>query len=81
MFNKKKCKTCKYHSRLSGMVGKSDPNSIQTIMCAYSLAKHSTCLRYLDADTTYDMRGDDPDHCLLYEKGKPPRTSVKLRRC
>lgn len=76
MYNKKKCKTCKYHSRLTGSVGKSDPGSIQTIMCAYCLTQHATALKYLDADASYDSRGSDPENCLLYVEGRPDRKLI-----
>lgn len=66
MFNKKRCKKCKYHMTISGGAAKKGEDDIRTsIMCGYALITHNTCLKDIEGEI-YDMRGDDPDCCLLF---------------
>lgn len=58
MFNKKKCKSCKY-SRFMTATG---------IHCDYS-ADGRTCLRRNGLGIE-DLRGDDPEKCKLFERKK-----------
>ena len=65
MFNRKKCRNCKYHMAISG-AGYSYQRG--NTMCGYSLITKTTCLRLIDNEI-YDMRGDDPENCLLFNTG------------
>lgn len=68
IFNKDKCKTCKYH----GFLG-SSYTSLKTtdcLICNYSGATNATCLKRVSKDEVEDRRGSDPDHCKLYENGR-----------
>lgn len=66
MYDKKKCKTCKYHGNMSGMYQNGT-------WCNYSgLSNDGTCLKRV-GDEVIDRRGGDSKNCLLYEKGKPKR--------
>lgn len=62
MFNKKKCKTCKYHSNTS-LYGRG-----QTVICGYATHTEKTCLVTIGKETI-DRRGKDPNNCQLYEEG------------
>lgn len=43
------------------------------IACFYSVNSGKGCARKRQADGSIkDLRGDDPNACLLYEEGKPP---------
>lgn len=66
MYNKNKCKTCKYRTRLSKM---------GLVLCDYgSKSDNGTALKRCGNEVV-DTRGNDPDNCLLYEKGRP----IKVR--
>lgn len=53
MFDKKKCKTCRYSARLSDAV----------LICGYCLYRNNCCTdKYGN-----DRRGDNPKACKLYE--------------
>ena len=67
MHDKRICLTCIHHCRLIGGVKKPDPHMSQTVMCAYCLDTHQTCLTH----TGEDRRGNDPKHCKLYVNGVP----------
>ena len=43
-------------------------------MCDYAKYTKRTCL-YSDRGKVKDRRGDDPNHCLLFEKGERPKGS------
>ena len=64
-FNKVKCAKCKWHGTLNGK----DNNNVH---CYYVMSGQS-CL-YRDGNEIKDRRGEDYNHCLLYERG---RTSGK----
>ena len=73
MFDKKKCKKCKYHAKYSGsrLLSKNEPDSDEeAIMCNYCSITFDTCLRLVDGKVI-DQRGEDPDHCKLFVNGKP----------
>lgn len=60
MFDKSKCKKCKYHGKVAGF-----------ITCEYSIRSASgACVKRKGRDLT-DERGDDGENCKLYEQGKP----------
>ena len=60
MYDKNKCKTCKYRAMLKGY-----------ILCDYSnKSENGTALKRCGKGII-DTRGGDPNKCLLYEKGKP----------
>lgn len=61
MFNKEKCKKCKYHSIMSG--------SIMPI-CNYGYYHMKPCLRRGEKGTIIDIRGDDPDNCKAFVEGR-----------
>ena len=70
MHNKRKCRSCVYHMKYTGG-GKVDDETDFTshIMCGYGLMKHTTCMKSMPDGTLLDIRGDDPENCLLYTKG------------
>ena len=61
-FDKEKCKTCKFHGKISGV-------DTGTVFCNYASLNDSTCL-YRTGSHVFDKRGNDPDKCKLYEEGK-----------
>ena len=64
MYKKDKCIKCKYHTRIDGR-----------IVCDYSIkSDKGTCLKRIGKNVI-DTRGDDPNNCLLYENGKPDKTT------
>nr|DAS37244.1 MAG TPA: hypothetical protein [Caudoviricetes sp.] len=65
MYNKAKCKKCKYHGKLSSIGA----------YCYYSVIKNEACL-YRKGKETIDRRGGDPNNCLLYEKGDKVQLSL-----
>ena len=67
MFNKKKCRSCVYQMKYTG--GSKDEVDYTHIMCGYSLMKRTTCMKLMPDNEIVDIRGDDPDNCLLYLKG------------
>lgn len=60
--NKKLCKKCKYHGKISGDV---------TIHCNYAGVTGETCIRRVNSKKSVDLRGDNKDTCLLFEEDKP----------
>ena len=78
--NKDMCLKCKYHSffgskpqnmRVGKPLTKEDK---KRVMCYYSvLSNKGTALKRGPKDTVIDSRGYDPNHCELFEKGKPER--------
>lgn len=64
VFDKRRCRKCKYYSKTSGAES-----------CSYSLWTNNTCLQKLPDGSITDRRGDDPKHCRLYKTGKSGRTS------
>ena len=70
MFNRKKCKVCVYSMKFTGGGVQATRDKTLGIMCGYSLITHETCLKYdVKTDTKSDLRGKDPNHCLLFKKG------------
>jgi len=67
MFDKRKCKRCKYHTKVVG----------GNIACSYFSIKNVTCLRKQPDGEVIDTRGTDPKHCLLYEPGEN-RAALRL---
>lgn len=68
IFDKEKCKTCKYH----GFLG-SSYNALKTtecLICNYSGVTNTTCLKRVSKDEVEDCRGSDSDCCKLYENGR-----------
>lgn len=59
MYNKEKCKNCIYRSSISS--SKLDQYSI----CGYGLATGLTALKKLSNGTVVDLRGKDPNNCML----------------
>lgn len=59
MYDKKKCNSCKYHSKIC-TVG---------IHCNYSLSGDTCLKRNKNNGKITDIRGNDPNNCLLYERG------------
>lgn len=57
-FNKRKCRTCKYHGMESNKV-----------ICYYAGLKGRACLRRVGKEVV-DTRGEDFNKCKLYERGK-----------
>lgn len=73
MFDKRICLTCIHHCRLIGGIKRPDPRMSQTVMCAYSLDMHQTCLTYsgdgyADGYMVYDM-AECPNCGYEYEEG------------
>lgn len=65
MYDKKKCKKCKYHGNLGDKSG---------IYCNYTvLSGCGICLKRVGSEVI-DTRGGDPKECRLYEKGRPKNT-------
>ena len=69
-YNKAKCKNCIYHTQGSGM-------GTALVLCNYAAVTGHTCLKRGDKGQTIDIRGEDRDHCLLYQSGKAKRGSDK----
>lgn len=64
-FNKSRCRKCIYHSSPSG----------GSTICSYATRnkEEHTCLYRGSDGKTHDRRGDDPNNCLLFKAGKPPK--------
>jgi len=60
MYDKKKCKSCKYHSHICTF----------GVHCNYSLTGNTCIKRDKNNNKITDIRGNDPNKCLLYERGK-----------
>lgn len=75
MYNKQKCKNCIYRSSIGN--SKLDNYSI----CGYSLATGLTALKKLSNGTIVDLRGKDPDNCMLRmtSEGKMKGTAEEIR--
>ena len=61
--NTELCKSCKYHDYIG------HNGDQEEVYCAYSKIKHTTCRK---RDGT-DIRGNDPEVCLIYEEGEKIR--------
>lgn len=59
MFNKDKCKKCKYHAKVNCM-----------ITCDYAIKSDNGACIKRKGKYNVDTRGNDPNNCLLYESGK-----------
>ena len=46
---------------------KRNRDDLRNITCAYSLITYTTCL-YKENEEIKDRRGNDPKHCLLFER-------------
>ena len=68
-FDKKKCKICNYRGERSGGYN---------LSCNYSGITGETCLKRGPKGTVIDIRGDDPENCLLFEPGKSNKRMDKL---
>lgn len=66
-FNKVKCKMCIYHGNTSGL-------NANQIICTYATITGHTCLKRTDKVEVVDSRGDDREHCKLFESGKSRRS-------
>lgn len=73
-FNLKRCAKCKYHGTGAGYPVRPGMNPI---FCNYAGVTDQTCLTVKDRQTI-DRRGEDYDHCKLYEAGKPARTDLQI---
>jgi hypothetical protein len=61
MFDKRKCKKCKWHGNIS----------FTETFCYYArIGTNGTCLKKI-GDKIIDQRGTDPKNCLLFEKAIP----------
>ena len=68
MFNKTKCKKCKYRAKCNG-------EGVKVLACNYS-SYHGTCLKRVGKEVI-DLRGNDPDNCKLYEEGEPKKGNFR----
>ena len=73
MFNKEKCRKCKYYSVLDG--GWYDNGSDDRIFCNYSSCTGNTCTKRQNGKII-DIRGNDPENCKLFESGKRIKTRI-----
>ena len=67
MFNLKRCKKCKYHGGISS-----------DICCDYSRTG-TTALKKV-GNKVIDMRGEDPDNCKLYVKGRTNKMKERIKK-
>lgn len=67
MFDKKKCRQCKYHAVRE--VG---------VHCNYSGVTGVTCLRRTASGGVIDTRGNNPKKCALYKKGERLKSRGEL---
>ena len=73
-FNLDKCVQCRFHGTGAGYpVG----SRHLPIFCNYAGIKDKTCLCLIKGEVV-DRRGDDPNNCQLFEKGKAPKTELHL---
>lgn len=72
MFNKDKCKKCRYHSKYSGGLLVCKGGGELSIMCNYLAYAGETCLKMVDGKVV-DTRGEDPDNCFKFEEGRPKK--------
>lgn len=68
-FSKKKCLKCKYHGIGIGFTAKRNGEYVP-VYCNYTNQERGSCLRRIDSETSYDIRGDDYWGCRLYEEGE-----------
>lgn len=80
MRNKKQCLKCKYHSYdrpTPDNVSKGLPPTkaeLKRVICYYSvLSGKGPALKRNGSKEVIDSRGKDPNHCKLFEEGKPER--------
>lgn len=71
MFDKSKCKQCKFHGYFGSKSGASYNSEYNHIMCDYAKYNKRTCLRK-QGTSVIDIRGDDPKNCKLFIKGRRP---------
>ena len=72
-FNKQKCMKCKYRCTVSSGAGLKI--SARNVACYYgALSNQGSCLTLVKGKIV-DRRGDDYDHCKLYEKGSRDRST------
>ena len=70
MHDKKKCMTCKYHGYFGSVPqDASEVYRLNRLICDYSGVTKRTCLKRAGKGFI-DSRGNDPNNCLLYEKGE-----------
>ena len=78
MFNKTRCKKCKWHGYLSNSTAKlPDSSRDRVVMCDYAKYHDHTCLHAVGINVE-DRRGDDPDNCLLYIEGERPKRPNRM---
>ena len=72
MFNKKRCAKCKWRGYLgSYAIRGSEEAHGRHVICDYAKYHNCTCL-YSAGREVKDRRGDDPNHCKLFETGPRP---------
>lgn len=82
-FDKKKCRKCKWHGQGVGYPvrfknGNGHMTTLQ-IHCNYAAYdEHTSPLRPNSDGTSYDLRGDDYDNCLFFEKGVPQKVGMNI---
>lgn len=74
MYNKKKCRKCKYSSYIGG--GHKKYTSDLKITCNYSMITDQTCL-FRKNGKIVDRRGNDPENCKLFDDGNKIRRRVE----
>lgn len=68
------CLSCKWRTNIGGGHLKTQQMTEKSVACFYSVHSGKGCARKKQPDGSMkDLRGDDPDACLLYEEGKPPQ--------
>ena len=84
-FNKKKCAKCKWrgygHGGYLTKVGedKDGKDIVMHVYCNYTSLNNKSCIQRKNKNNpydVYDIRGDEYNHCLLFEEG-PYREDVK----
>ena len=73
MFNKQKCKTCKYH----GYLGSSGYEIPYNVMCNYAAITNQTCHYKGEGGKVEDRRGSDPENCQLYTEGRQYKRKIQ----
>ena len=67
MFDKKTCSKCRFHGYLGTKSRySSDAAADKITICDYAKHMNRTCLQRA-GKTVIDRRGDDPEHCKLFE--------------
>ena len=78
MFNKKRCAKCKWRGYLGGQsIQASDAVRGRHLICDYAKYNNHTCL-YSSGGKVKDRRGEDPNHCKLFESGPRPNGYNKV---